>query len=116
MDAARALIVLLPLAAGCAGAPEPEREFAHPESATDVRLIETLKSAPEEKVPPTALEVVLKAPLVVPTMTAMWIRDTPRAVVELALTPAAIVAFLLEEAGILKRGRDVPFEPKERDP
>ena len=79
MDAARALIVLLPLAAGCAAAPEPERTFVHPESAADVRLIETLASAPADKTPPGALEIALKLPLVVPTVTAMWIRDTPRA-------------------------------------
>ena len=116
MDAARALIVLLPLAAGCSAAPRaPERTFVHPASATDVRLLETLEAAPADKTPPTALEIALKLPLIVPTVTAMWVRDTPRAIVELALTPVAIVAFLLEEVGILKRERDVPFEPRERD-
>ena len=116
MDAARALIVLLPIAAGCAAAaPAPERTFVHPASATDVRLIETLESAPADKTPPTALEVVLKLPLVVPTVTAMWVKDLPRAIAEVAALPVVIVAGLLEAVGILKPEPEPAFKPRDRD-
>ena len=117
MDAARALIVLLPLAAGCAApAPRaPERTFVHAESATDVRLIETLDAAPAEKIPPTPLEIALKIPRVVPTGTAMWVKDLPRAIAEVAALPVVIVAGLLEAVGILKPEPEPAFKPPERD-
>lgn len=114
MDAARALIVLPLLAAGCAAAPPAARDYLHPESAEDVRLNEALDAAPKEKVPPGPLDYAWKMPLVVPTLTAMWVRDTPRAVVEFALTPVYLVGAILEEVGLLKRPRvPAPPEPPE---
>lgn len=114
MDAARALIVL-PFLAGCASPPPPpERAYVHPESAEDVRLNEALDAAPEEKVPPGPFDYAWKVPLVVPTLTAMWVRDTPRALVEFAMTPVYLVGAILEGVGILKRPRvPAPPEPPE---
>ena len=112
----RALIVLVPLAAGCAAAaPAPERTFVHAESAQDVRLIETLDAAPADKTPPTPLEIALKMPLVVPTVTAMWIKDLPRAIAEVAALPVVVVAGLLEAVGILKPEPEPAFKPRDRD-
>ena len=116
MDAARALIVLPLLAAGCASPRAPaERTFVHPESATDARLIETLDAAPPDKTEPTALEIALKMPLVVPTVTAMWVKDLPRAIAEVAALPVVIVAGILEAVGILKPEPEPAFKPRDRD-
>ena len=116
MDAARALIVLLLLVAGCASpAPPPERTFVHPESATDVRLIETLNAAPPDKTPPTTLEIALKMPLVVPTVAVLFVKDLPRALAEVAALPVVLVAGLLEAVGILKPEPEPAFKPRDRD-
>ena len=115
MDAARALILLLPLA-GCASPrTPPERSFVHPESATDVRLIETLDAAPPDKTPPTPLEIALKMPLVVPTVAILWAKDLPRAIAEVAALPVVLVAGLLEAVGILKPEPAPAFKPRDRD-
>ena len=109
-----AWIVLPLLAAGCAAPPRP-RAFVHPESATDARLIEALDAVPEDK-EPTLLERVVKTPLVVPTMAAAAIRDTPRALAVFAMTPVAVVGGLLEAVGLIERRRELPEPPPDPDP
>ena len=111
------LLVLLASTAGCAGAPEPEpkpRAFVHAESAHDARLIEALDAAPVPKEPPTALEIALKMPLVVPHTVAIFVREAPGALAAFAMTPVALGAALLEAVGLLKPARETPFEFVER--
>lgn len=106
----RSMLVLA--LAGCATPEAPPRDFVHPASSADARLIEVLDAAPKEKEPPGALDYVWKTPLVVPTLTIAWAKDTPRALAAFALTPVALVGAVLEAVGILKPDRSpAPPEP-----
>lgn len=111
MDAARALIVLLgAAAAGCGAAPaavEP-RVFVHPSSAQDALLLEVLASAPADKVPPSALEIALKMPLVIPDTAIKFARGVPEAVAVVLYLPYGVVRGLLEAVGIVKPEREAP--------
>lgn len=108
-------LALLALA-GCASPPPPPRDFVHPRSGNDVRLIEVLDSAPEEKEPPTVLDYAWKTPLVVPTLTIAWAKDTPRALLAFALTPVALVEAVLEAVGIIEPDRSPKPPEPEADP
>lgn len=112
-----ALAVLWAAAAGCAGAPEPEpapRKFVHAASARDARLIEALDAAPRPKEPPSALEIAVKMPLVVPHTVAIFVREAPGALASFVMAPVALGAALLEAVGIIKPAKDAPFEFVER--
>lgn len=110
-----ALAGLLFGAAGCASAPPARRDFVHPASSRDGRLLEALEAVPEGK-DSTILERVLKTPLVVPTLAAAAVRDTPRALAAFALTPVALVEGLLEAAGILPPDPEPPPVRPSADP
>jgi len=107
---------LLLLGAGCSSAPAPSVPwpFVHPESAGDPQLLETLAAVPPEWREPTALEIAVKMPLLVPHTAILFAREAPGALASVVLFPIELGACLLEMFGIIDRTPPRRPDPAER--